>query len=187
MTSDRRFAYDVDQNELHLLEYRCKYPSVFYDLPQRHQNPEPSLTISPFAVLRAQQSSALVSLLTGSDPSRALNLLVIRVSSSSMCLLPLAPVPLCLPSSPSVSHCYLFPSLGDGAVHKGRTVSRGFFRIEIQSVENGNAMIDWAQLAQRDEECQQEAQIIHRNDGEILLMKYGHELCYKAKRKTSIS
>lgn len=42
-------------------------------------------------------------------------------------------------------------------------------------------MIDWAQLVQRDEECQREAQIIRRNDGEILLMKYGHELCYKAK------
>lgn len=67
-------------------------------------------------------------------------------------------------------------------MHKGRTVSRGFFRIEIRSVENGNAMIDWAQLAQRDEECQREAQIIHRNDGEILLMKYGHELCCKAKK-----
>ena len=62
-------------------------------------------------------------------------------------------------------------------MHKGRTVSRGFFRIEIRSVENGNAMIDWAQLAKRDEECQREAQIIRRNDGEILLMKYGHELC----------
>lgn len=40
-------------------------------------------------------------------------------------------------------------------------------------------MIDWAQLAQRDEECLQEAQIIYRKDGEILLMKYGRELCYK--------
>ena len=39
-------------------------------------------------------------------------------------------------------------------------------------------MIDWAQLAQSGEECQREAQIIRRNDGEILLMKYGHELCY---------
>lgn len=68
-------------------------------------------------------------------------------------------------------------------MHKGRTVSQGFFRIEIRSVENGNAMIDWAQLAERDEECQQEAQIIQRNDGEILLMKCGHELCYKTKQK----
>ncbi len=68
-------------------------------------------------------------------------------------------------------------------MHKGRTVSQGFFRIEIWSVENGNAMIDWAQLAQRDEECQREAQIIRRNDGEILLMKNGHELYYKAKKR----
>lgn len=50
-------------------------------------------------------------------------------------------------------------------MHKACTVSRGFFRIEIGSVENGNAMIDWAQLARRDEECQREAQIICGNDG----------------------
>lgn len=44
-------------------------------------------------------------------------------------------------------------------------------------------MIDWAQLAQRDEECQQEAQVIHRNDEEILLMKYGRDLFYKVFNK----
>lgn len=68
-------------------------------------------------------------------------------------------------------------------MHKACTVSRGFFRIETGSVESGNAMIDWAQLSQRDEECQREAQIICRNDGEILLMKYGLELCYKVFNK----
>lgn len=35
-------------------------------------------------------------------------------------------------------------------MHKACTVSRGFSRIEIWSVENGNAMIDWARLVQRE-------------------------------------
>lgn len=47
-------------------------------------------------------------------------------------------------------------------------------------------MIDRAQLAQRGEECQQEAQIIHRDDEEIL-MKYGHDLCYKVFNKLRFS
>lgn len=48
-------------------------------------------------------------------------------------------------------------------------------------------MIDWAQLAQSNDECQHEAQIIRRNDGEMLLMKYGHELCYIVLNKPRFS
>ena len=52
------------------LKHTCKYPSVFRDLPQRRRNVKPSLNCF---TIRAP---------TGSGPSSALNLLVIRVSSS---------------------------------------------------------------------------------------------------------
>lgn len=79
---------------------------------------------------------------------RSLNLVVIRVSSS-----PRASSPSSLSPSVSPALPLLFiPISRRQTAHKGCTVSRCFFRIEIRSVENGNAMIDWAQLAQRSSE-----------------------------------
>lgn len=64
------------------------------------------------------------SLQTGSNLSRAPNLLAIGVSSSPCASSPSVPVR--LPSYPSLSHCYLFPSPGDRLRTKAALCPRAF-------------------------------------------------------------
>lgn len=100
------------------------------------------LTVPPFNLLLAQHFSLSQCHQSGPVRSRTHNLLVIGVSSS--------------PRASSSSSSRLTPLISLGvpllfipiarrrAAHKGRSVSRGVFKIEIFTVENGKSLTDKA-------------------------------------------
>lgn len=101
------------------------------------------LTVPPFSLPLAQHFSLSQCHQSGLVRSRTRNLLVIGVSSSPRAS-----------SSSSSTHLTPLISLGDPllfipiarrrAAHKGRSVSRGGFKIENFTVENGKSLTDKA-------------------------------------------
>lgn len=99
-------------------------------------------TVLPLTLLLARHFLLSQCLQTGQVRSRSLNLLVIGVCSSYTLHVPLFPPPLhvCLPWSPLVLPLLFIPIAGRRTAHKGRTVSRSFYKITIFPVEHGKSL-----------------------------------------------